>query len=65
MIFKRLKSLAELGHLPKRDPDSSQAWLYGKLFTGLLAEKLVRYGETVSPWGYNLEKQEQNPQPLA
>lgn len=65
LIFKRLKSLAELGHLPKRDPDSSQAWLYGKLFTGLLAEKLVRYGETVSPWGYNLEKQEQNPQPLA
>ena len=54
LIFKRLKSLAGLGHLPKHDPDSSQAWLYAKLFTGLLAEKLIRYGESISPWGYKL-----------
>lgn len=52
--FKRLKSLAKLGHLPKRDPDSSRAWLYGKLLLALLAEKLGRIGRDFSPWGYPL-----------
>lgn len=65
LIFKRLKSLAKLGHLPKRDPDSSQAWLYGKLFTGLLAEKLIRYGKEVSPWGYDLPGKKHSTQPMA
>ena len=31
-MFKRFKSLAELGHLPKHDEHSARAWLYGKLF---------------------------------
>lgn len=31
LVFKRFKSLAQLGHLPKYDEDSSKAWLYGKL----------------------------------
>lgn len=52
LAFKRLKSLAELGHLPKRDPESSRAWLYGKLLLALLAEKLGRIGRDISPWGY-------------
>lgn len=52
LVFKRLKSLAGLGHLPKHDEVSARAWLYGKLFTGLLVEKLVHYAKTVSPWGY-------------
>ena len=38
LIFKRLKSLAGLGHLPKYDDVSSRAWLYGKLFAGLLVK---------------------------
>ena len=42
----------QLGHLPKYDDRSSRAWLYGKLFLALLAEKLARVGSTVSPWGY-------------
>ncbi len=54
LVFKRLKSLAGLGHLPKHDPESSQAWLYGKLFTGLLTEKLIHYGQSISPWGYEV-----------
>ena len=54
LAFKRLKSLAELGHLPKRDPESSRAWLYGKLLLALLAEKLGRVGRDISPWGYPL-----------
>ncbi len=55
MAFKRLKSLAQLGHLPKRDPESSRAWLYGKLLLALLGQKLGRLGRDVSPWGYPLE----------
>jgi hypothetical protein len=36
--FKRLKSLAQLGHVPKHDDRSSRAWLYGKLLLTLLAK---------------------------
>ena len=39
LVFKRFKSLAELGHLPKHDEHSARAWLYGKLFVALLARK--------------------------
>ncbi|MHC4094076.1 MAG: IS4 family transposase [Planctomycetota bacterium] len=56
LAFKRLKSLAQLGHLPKRDPESSRAWLYGKLLLSLLGQKLARQGRDVSPWGYPLER---------
>lgn len=42
LAFKRLKSLADFGHLPKHDPASCRAWLYGKLLVGLLAEKMAR-----------------------
>lgn len=52
LVFKRLKSLAGLGHLPKHDEVSARAWLYGKLFTGLLVEKLMFYAKALSPRGY-------------
>jgi hypothetical protein len=52
LTFKRLKSLARLGHLPKSDEQSSRAWLYAKLLVALLSEKLVRTGREISPWGY-------------
>lgn len=54
LTFKRFKSLAQLGHLPKYDDQSSRAWLYGKLFVALLTQKLVRTGREISPWGYLL-----------
>lgn len=56
LIFKRFKSLAQLGHLPKSDDESSKAWLYGKLVVALLTEKLIGYANSISPWGYVLEK---------
>lgn len=59
LAFKRLKSLLDMGHLPKYDPSSSRAWLYGKLFLALLTEKLARITGAFSPWGYCL------PQPMA
>ena len=57
LVFKRFKSIAQLGHLPKQNDESSKAWLYGKLFVALLTNKLVEYASTVSPWGYILEEQ--------
>ena len=53
LTFKRFKSLAGLGHLPKRSDDSALAWLYGKLLVALMAEKLARHAESraVSPSG--------------
>jgi len=54
LLFKRFKQLAELGHLPKYDDESSQAWLYGKLFVALLTEKLIAHARDFSPWGYPL-----------
>lgn len=52
LVFKRLKTLVGLGHLPKYDEVSARAWLYGKLFVGLLTEKLIYQSKAISPWGY-------------
>jgi hypothetical protein len=52
--FKRLKSLAQLGYLPKHDEDAARAWLFGKLLLALLSQKLARHGRDFSPWGYRL-----------
>ena len=53
---EELKTLLEMGHLPKYDPSSSRAWLYGKLFLALLTEKLARITRAFSPWGYHLSQ---------
>lgn len=58
LAFKRLKSLAGFGHLPKYDPGSSRAWLYGKLLVALLTEKMQRYAKAFSPWGVRWCEQE-------
>lgn len=52
LAFKRLKSIVSFGHLPKQDPESSKAWLYGKLLVALLAEAIVESAYSFSPWGY-------------
>lgn len=62
LAFKRFKSIAQLGHIPKHDDDSSKAWLYGKLFVALLTEKLIRYASFFSPWGYELEEKKDSKQ---
>ncbi len=54
LVFKRLKSIAGLGHLPKHDDASSRSWLYAKLLIGLLANKLSEFAKTFSPWGYRI-----------
>ena len=50
LVFKRFKSLANLGHLPKHLAESSKAWLYGKLLVALLTERLIAAGGAFSPW---------------
>ena len=54
VVFERFKSLAQLGHLPSSDDDSAKAWLFGKLFVALLAEKLISHARAISPWRYDL-----------
>lgn len=54
LAFKRMKTLAHLGHLPKHDKRSARAWLYGKLLAALLTQKLIWAGRDISPWGYSL-----------
>lgn len=49
LAFKRLKSLLHLGHLPSQDAESAQAWIYGKLFAGLLTEKLLAAANSLLP----------------
>jgi hypothetical protein len=57
LVFKRFKQIAQLGHLPKNDPQSARAWLYGKMLVALLVEKLITQAESFSPWGYPLQDQ--------
>ncbi|MBD3327850.1 IS4 family transposase [Candidatus Peregrinibacteria bacterium] len=55
LVFKRLKSLLELGQLPKKDPPGAKSWLYGKIFCALLIESLISSGERFFPWGYPIK----------
>jgi hypothetical protein len=64
LTFKRLKSIAQIGHVPKHDEKSSRAWLYGKLLVALLSQKLARVGKAISPWGYFLSESA-HAQPMA
>ncbi len=51
-----MKSIMGLGHLPKRDAESCRAWLYGKLLTSLLVERMIGAAERLSPGGYEWER---------
>jgi hypothetical protein len=64
LVFKRFKQISDLGHLPKHDEKSAQAWLYGKLFVALLTEKIMAHAERFSPWGYRHD-QDKTAQSLA
>ena len=56
LLFKRLKSIIGLGHLPKRNEQSCIAWLHGKLFVALLVERIYHEAESFSPWGYPIQR---------
>lgn len=65
LAFKRLKSLGDVGHLPKHDAASSRAWVYGKLLIALLSEKMQRHAVTFPPWGGRWLEQDPPPEFLA
>jgi len=65
LVFKRLKSIVQLGHVPKLDEQSSRAWLMGKLFVALLTQKLIQVGRATSPWGYVYFQRSPSSQQLA
>lgn len=65
LAFKRFKSVAQLGHLPKRAGESAKAWLYGKLFTALLTERLMAHASARSPWGYEIPAPRSDAQQVA
>lgn len=54
LVFKRLKGIIGIGHLPTQHPESCVAWLYGKMVVALLVERVYREAESISPWGYPL-----------
>jgi hypothetical protein len=56
--FKHLKSLLDLGCLPKYDDESCRAWIQAKLLCGLLIERLMREAKFFFPWGYRLPASE-------
>lgn len=60
ILFKRLKSLLGLGHLPKEDPTSSKAWLHGKILAAFLVEACIRCAESFFPWGYPIRPGKQS-----
>lgn len=64
LVFKRMKSIMGLGHLPKTSERGISAWIHGKLFVALLIEAMIVAGEAFFPWGYPLRpgpRQEQVP----
>ncbi|MEN6536893.1 MAG: transposase [Bryobacteraceae bacterium] len=65
LVFKRLKSIIELGHLRKTDPDAAKAWIHGKLFVSFLVELLVRHAESFFPWGYPIDPAAPSPLSVA
>jgi transposase len=54
LAFKRLKSLLQMGQLPKTKAASCRAWMQGKILTALLIERLLCEARFFPPWGYRL-----------
>jgi hypothetical protein len=66
LVFKRLKSILGLNHLRKDEDKPARAWIHGKLFVAILMEALLQHGQSLSPWGYPLRKDERaQPLPVA
>jgi hypothetical protein len=51
LVFKRLKSLLGMGHVPKSEDASAKAWMQAKILTALLIERALLEARFFSPWG--------------
>lgn len=66
LVFKRLKSLLDLGHPRKVDPAAARSWIHGKFLVAFLVKALLREGDAFFPWGYLLREGEPTePMPVA
>ena len=65
LVFKRFKSVVQLGHLPKHGSECAKAWLYGKLFAALLTEKPIAHASAISPWKNDLLSPRTHPKLVA
>ena len=54
LVFKRLKSLLGLGHLPKTNDHSARSWMQAKILTALLIERALYEARFFSPWAFPL-----------
>lgn len=57
LAFKRLKTLLQMGQVPKKKETSARAWMQGKIFTVLIIERLLCEAR-FSPWGYPLRRKQ-------
>ena len=55
LCFKRMKSLMQIGHVPKRSDLSARAWIQAKLLTVMIIERLLQQAKLFSPWGYPID----------
>ncbi len=66
LVFKRLKSLLDLGHPRKVDPAAARSWIHGKFLVAFLVKALLREGDAFFHWGYLLREGEPTePMPVA
>lgn len=49
LVFKRIKSILETGHVPNKNPIAAQAWIQGKVFCSLLIQKGIDAAKRFSP----------------
>jgi len=66
LCFKRLKSILKIGQLHNKNPETSRAWLHGKILVAFLTESIILAARSFSPWGYPTARQNTGkPEPLA
>lgn len=51
LLFKRLKSILGVGHLPKYDPECARSYLCGKILIALLFEIILHSADDFFPYG--------------
>jgi len=54
LLFKRLKSLLDIGALPSRQGPTARSWILARFLAAALAQKLLPADGPLSPWGYVL-----------
>jgi len=59
MVFKRLKSIMNLGSMPTKTAATNEAWLNYKMLIALLIEKSLSSVD-FSPYGHSEEHLERN-----